>query len=474
MKKRLLFLYFFIAIILVFLFLLFWGNKTIRVVLSSSDVIGVFYKDTVNVDLLFPQYRDWDYHVDNNRVCVRNRIFYLSNPDSISVSDLHTYIIFKKGASSEKREVHFRCWKECFDELDEITTGKLWRGSKLYLLTKYIESKVWYKGKKSVVACGDSLYFFNRGEIIMEYKGKRTLLKSKIPLETSEYNQMIKGGGFLFFRNGSKLYLTQDNFNSYKLIYDDRRGIKESMVWDDQTQRLLFTMYTPGAVRLRHYLLAYTPRKDKIDTLQTFYSSEERNKYKLSCRHIHFISKDPYTGHIYIGVGDFNNEPAIYITKDGGESIHCLGKGSQMWRSLSVFYQKDYIYWTTDTDSPQYIFRISREALEKLPVVEDSISCYPLINSALWCNVSVNDSTYYLGSNSEGCYYDSFHRIYKLVFSSDGIPQVSAVFEEKSLPEKRSGVRYHQTSPLCIDSNGHLWCYDSHLGVRVFQIGGMH
>lgn len=438
--------------------------------MSSNDIIGVFYKDTVNVDSLFPQYQNWDFLVDNNSVCVNNRCFYLNDPDSISVSDIHTCITFRKGASSKKHIVQFRCWRECLDELDEKTTGKFWRGSKLYLLSNFLERKLCYKGEKSVVACGDTLYFFNRGKIIMEHHGKRALLKSRIPLETSEYNQMIKGGGFLFFRNGSKLYLTQDNFNSYRLIYDDRRGIKESMIWDDQTQRLLFTMYTPGAVRLRHYLLAYNPRRDRIDTLQTFFSSEEGNKYKLSCRHIHFINKDPYTGNIFIGVGDFNNEPAIYMTKDGGESMQCVGKGTQKWRSLSIFYQKDYIYWTTDSDSPQYINRISRKALERLPVVEDSISSFPLINSALWCNVSVNDSTYYLGSNSEGCYYDNYHRIYKLVFGNDGIPRVYTVLEEKSLPEKDNGIRYHQTSPLCIDSNNQLWCYDTHLGVRVFSI----
>ena len=461
-----------LVLIIVLVFLLFWGNKTLQIESEKNDATSFFYKDTINVDSLFPQYEGWGFEIDNKDVGINNREFYLLNPDSFSVSDIRFNIIFSKGTSSVCKEVKYRCWQEDFSGLNEITKGKFWAGSKLHLLCKLISDHLFDNGKKGVVACGDSVYFFDNGNIVMEYLGAKQKLKSKIPLETYEYNQMIRGGNNIFFRNGPKIYMTSDNFQTFKLIYDDRRGIKESMVWDEGSERLLFTMYTPDTIRLRHYLLAYSPVLNKIDTLQTFFTTVEghKNGKTLYCRHIHLLCKDPYTGYLFLGVGDFDDEPAIYMSRDGGQTLETVGKGTQCWRTLSFFFTDKYIYWTTDSDEPQYIYRVDRTELNKLPVNTNMLSRFPLINSALWCNVQVNDSTYYLGSNSEGCYYDDYHRIYRITFGGDGVPRIYAVFEEKSLSVKENGIRYHQTSPLFIDSGRKLWCYDTHIGIRCFKI----
>lgn len=453
--------------------LLFYNNKRLRIQNAHNDAVSFYYRDTLYLDDVFPQYANLPVYIDNDHVTIKNRKVYFKEPESLRIYDIIINIKFGEKPVTTSKEVKVRCWKEDFEYLKEETPNQLYEGSYLKLLYKkvFVRNR---KDYKSVIACGDSLYEFRGdGYITFSYEGKTERINTDIKLQTSEYNQMVKGDEYLFLRNGSELIFSRDNFHTYRKVYNDRRGIKESMIWHAGTKKLLFTMYTPGEVRLRHYLLSYDPYEDKIDTLQTFYTKKDFIEYGKApyCRHIHLITQDPYTGYIFIGVGDYEEEPAIYMSRDGGQNLECLGRGSQMWRTLSILFSKEYIFWTTDSEAPQYIYRISRNQLDSGNLIDNKdIKAFPLFNSALWCNVRVDDSSYLIGSNSEGCHYDDYHRLYRIDIDSIGIPTVYSVLEEVSLNEKDNGIKFHQTSPLCISPEGVLWCYDTHLGLRRFKI----
>lgn len=461
-----------LSLLLIVGFLFIFQNKKIILLYhqeEKSDDISFYYQDTVCIDSLFPEYTGLPFYIQDTSFIAKGRHVFLRDPCRFSNNETSVKIRFMSKPVVEKT-VKVKNWRERKNYLREITDVPYYKGSKISQFINFITEKI-TNSNYGVVALGDSLYYFDYGSIYMDYRGVKTRLKSSINLEWPEYNQMIKANGYIFFRNGSKIHVTTNNFETYKTIYNDRRGIKESMVWDDINNVLLFTMYTSGAERKRHYLLSYDPASEVIDTLQTFYTYNDYKTQGLRpyCRHIHLLCKDPYTGYLFIGVGDYNEEPAIYMSNDGGKSLLCVGRGTQNWRTLSIFFTDKSIYWTTDTETPQYIIEISRSMLSNLPILESNIKKYPIINSAIWWNLKLSDDEYLVGSNSEGCYYDDFHRIYLLHFNVQGPPTVYSVFEEKSLEQRDLGIKYHQTAPLFLDYNNNLWCYDTHLGYRQFK-----
>ena len=448
------------------------GNKRFIVKSYKNEKISFYYRDTLLLDSVFPQFSHYQVKICGSpHIVLNDKKLYFPNPECIDTTDLKLKISFFNGSDSTYKTVYVRCWIDGKYSLNECTDNPIWEASKFKHYYDVFRNLLGKKSRETIVALGDTLYSTLNGrfELISEAGIKEC---SSLELESFEYNQAIRGGEFQFLRTENKLYVSKDDFRNYKLIYDDRRGIKESMYWDVERNRLVFSMYTPGSVRLRHYLISYDPVADKLDTLQTFYTSQEhKNDGKTPyCRHIHLICKDPYSGYMFIGIGDYDDEPGIYYSKDGGETIHCLGKGNQLWRTLSFFFIEDYIFWTNDSESPQYINRISRSQLDNGLVDDKDVVRFPIFNSALWCNVNYNGDLYLVGSNSEGQFYDDFHRLYGLSFSEDGIPTVYNLIEEKSLKDKTNRIIYHQIAPLCVDFNGFIWCYDTHLGLRKFEL----
>ena len=66
--------------------------------------------------------------------------------------------------------------------------------------------------------------------------------------------------------------------------------------------------------------------------------------------HIHGVYHDPYTGHIWVATGDFEGECFLYEFPDisfTGPKIH--GDGSQTWRTVNLFFDKDKVVWLMDS-----------------------------------------------------------------------------------------------------------------------------
>lgn len=90
-------------------------------------------------------------------------------------------------------------------------------------------------------------------------------------------------------------------------------------------------------------------------------------------RHIHSIQEDPFTGKLWICMGDLDHESRIGWTDDGFENIHYIGSGSQIWRSAHVVFTENYVYWGTDSgfDESAGIYRWDKSS-EKFERVQQS------------------------------------------------------------------------------------------------------
>jgi hypothetical protein len=66
-------------------------------------------------------------------------------------------------------------------------------------------------------------------------------------------------------------------------------------------------------------------------------------------RHIHALQKDPYTGKLWVCVGDSDEESMVGWSEDNFSTIVPLGSGSQMWRVCQLVFTEDAVFWGTDT-----------------------------------------------------------------------------------------------------------------------------
>lgn len=100
-----------------------------------------------------------------------------------------------------------------------------------------------------------------------------------------------------------------------------------------------------------------------------FFSSEETKKDPSlfpSARHIHVLTIDKLTGHLWVTTGDSDRESGIFYSEDYGESFKVFALGSQEYRTLMLHFTHGYLYWNMDTHlQDQKIFRVSRSCLKE-------------------------------------------------------------------------------------------------------------
>jgi hypothetical protein len=68
-------------------------------------------------------------------------------------------------------------------------------------------------------------------------------------------------------------------------------------------------------------------------------------------RHVHIVKQDPYTGDVFWGVGDKDNESRIMQRSFQDKVPGVFGEGSQLWRTLTLIFLEDSIVWGTDTET---------------------------------------------------------------------------------------------------------------------------
>lgn len=141
-----------------------------------------------------------------------------------------------------------------------------------------------------------------------------------------------------------------------------------------------------------------------LDTLNLFWGEYWNNQYRTEVKilesndggiswkagytfkrgeiaHIHAVQFDPYTQALWMTTGDMDDECRIMYSIDGGNSFSTIGTGSQKWRTCSLIFDEEYVYWGMDGISEQYphplIWRWNRKTTETEDLAElDSYAFY--------------------------------------------------------------------------------------------------
>ena len=82
-------------------------------------------------------------------------------------------------------------------------------------------------------------------------------------------------------------------------------------------------------------------------------------------RHVHTVTVDPYTGHVWVGTGDTDVHSKLLYSDDNGESFRLVGVGDQAYRTLSIWFTERYVYWSMDAYHDQSCWRIPRSRFEE-------------------------------------------------------------------------------------------------------------
>lgn len=317
---------------------------------------------------------------------------------------------------------------------------------------------------------GDTTFFLDQSKLYYSVGNmSNKTFCADLPYNYPLYTELIADGNLYAYRTMGEIYVSQD-LKNWRRIYSDKRGIKSSMVIVGDKKRLLFIEYSPGKERLRHHIYSYDFDSNKLQKKYTFYSSTESipDTSCIRIRHIHVIDKDPYTGDIYVGTGDADNESMILRSTDDGDNFHILGGGSQLWRSLSFIFTPTDVFWNTDSDAPQFLTRLSKEDVRDGILIEDKLVRFPLTNSALWCTTNYqldkNTQMVVMSSNNEGGIYDNYCRTYGIIIKN----RLPIVYELYKIPAR---IIYTQLFPLGVDNEGKIYlCNVENLKISVFRL----
>ena len=179
-----------------------------------------------------------------------------------------------------------------------------------------------------------------------------------------------------------------------------------------------------------------------------------------SATHIHVVTVDKATGDVYVGTGDGGNQCRIFRSADNGENWQTLGEGSQLWRTLSIWFTETYVYWNMDSNEPQSIWRIARSDLAaQSPVNDLKVQVRELANGSMWYYCwAVDDlgrDVVVMAQSVEGHLRDLMGRLFGIVELEDGSVEIQELLAiDPNIP---SPTTFTQLEPK-VFQDGVLYC----------------
>ena len=121
------------------------------------------------------------------------------------------------------------------------------------------------------------------------------------------------------------------------------RGIMSTALLKADNQKTLFGEYFNNPERKSVKIYEFTKQDNQWRIAYEFHPG--------SVRHIHALQRDPFTGRLWVCVGDEDSEPMIGWSDDNYRNITPIGSGSQIWRTCQLVFTEEAIFWGTDTGS---------------------------------------------------------------------------------------------------------------------------
>jgi hypothetical protein len=66
-------------------------------------------------------------------------------------------------------------------------------------------------------------------------------------------------------------------------------------------------------------------------------------------KHVHGVYLDPYSGRLWIPTGDFEGECFLYDADPRFSDVRRYGDGTQAWRPVSLFIEREHLVWGMDS-----------------------------------------------------------------------------------------------------------------------------
>lgn len=423
-----------------------------------------YYRDSIDLKVLFPKAIKFSLLFPDDNVIIENGIMRLKDPESFDPSKIRSIVrVYPHQYDYFKVEVKVRCWREETFFLQEITRYAWFKKSPIYKLMRRIIKHILPVQINTHLFTRENISYFCHNQYLYRKQNGASVVMGKMPkLNDPIYYELLPFHSDFFLRTGGSIYMSRESLAKWIKIYEGKRAIKNSMIWIEEEKALLFSEYTPGLNLCRHHLYKYYIDSGETRIILTFYSPDEFEKEGKTphCRHIHILVRDPFTNDIYLGVGDADDESAIYRSTDNGNNFSLVGRGNQLWRTLSFFFTKESVFWNTDSPDPQYLNCVNRKQLNSLPILTKNVKHWPLFNSASWNSTyDERNDLYVMSASCEGTLYDNVSRIYGIRFNKD-IPTVYSLFEDKS-GSNLIVSRNYQLFLLGIDTDGTYWFYDT-------------
>ncbi len=220
---------------------------------------------------------------------------------------------------------------------------------------------------------GSTLYYTAGPNIYSSEDGMQTSQPAGTYPSTNTWTPyLIKTPYSHYLRIGNEMYETDENLMNITEILTNESsglthstehpGLKHAFAYDVENKYIYAAEYTVENDN-RHAVYRVT-----VDNLglknwtKVFEFDSVIENTVNSVRHIHVVTVDPYTGHVWVGTGDTNGESRLYYSETGNpNSFKLFAIGSQYYRILAMWFTKDYIYWNTDSGNvKQVISRIKR------------------------------------------------------------------------------------------------------------------
>ncbi len=224
-----------------------------------------------------------------------------------------------------------------------------------------------------LTATGKVLYFTKGQQLYATMDGfKTSSLISTLPEMPNDPVLLTTPFGY-FIRLGKTMYKSDDLVSWTPTFAMNMGGLQESFDYDwdakSRTGYLYASEYSAVATEVHRVYRGTFPTDGpaRWETILEFTpegSWQNDRSILTAARHIHIVTVDPYTGHVWVGTGDVDHHTRILYSDDHGNSFRLVGMGSQYWRTLSIWFSEHYVYWNMDTGAPQSVLRIPRSKFE--------------------------------------------------------------------------------------------------------------
>ena len=242
-----------------------------------------------------------------------------------------------------------------------------WIANQSYLEIKQILPKYKILAKeenKIYFSISKALYYSIDG-----FKTKNYI--SKLPIIPAANPPMLITP-FGYFLTGQKRIIWSDDLLKWKTVQKiNMNGVIHSFdYYNDENDKKCYVYFSEYSCKSnnRHKVYQCIIDKEKKQSWKVILDFNSINEYENnkkiflnSARHIHLVTVDEFTGHVWVGTGDEDIHAKILYSMNNGNSFQILGMGSQEWRTLSIWFTEKYVYWNMDSHEPQKIFRINKK-----------------------------------------------------------------------------------------------------------------